>query len=210
MCTPNPSFCSGASNSKVALGEITGVKPSAKTIEAQLPGSTTTPFPGDTFLYNVYSNGSNSDIPAAPPAALNAASEDGFLCKPSTATDVDPNTGATYRSEINAAISAQGFFPLPLMVEDGQSATTGLYGTTGSGIPHPAWSDGLSASAYNAANEAGDPWNYPASDQDTDGSAVSGTYSGVYNDGTTGNATASAAAPVGYCLTLSTDGNSTN
>jgi hypothetical protein len=97
------------------------------------------------------------------------------------------------------------------MVENGQGAASGEYGTTGSGIPHPAWSDGLSASAYNATNEATSPWNYPAGDQDTDFSSVSGTYNGVYDNGATVNGvTASPGAPVGYCLTLSTDGNSTN
>jgi hypothetical protein len=209
-CTPNPAFCTGASTSKIALGEINSVKPSTKTISAQLPGSTTVPFPGDELLYNVYSNGTNPDIPASSPAALNVASEDGFECKPSTNTDVDPNTGATYRSEITAAITAQGFVPLPLEVEDGQGATTGIFGTTGAGIPNPAWGDGLSGSAYNATNEATSPWNYPAGDQDDDNSAISGSYTGVYNDGTTGNATATPSAPVGYCLVLSTDGNSTN
>jgi hypothetical protein len=211
VCATNPTFCSGASTSKVALGQINSVKPSAKTIQAQLPGSTTVPFPGDTLLYNVYSNGSNPSIPGTAPAALNAGSEDGFLCKPSSSTDVDPNTGATYRSEINSTISAQGFFPLPLMVEDGQGATTGVYGTTGTGIPHPAWSDGLSASAYNGTNEGTSPWNFPAGDQDTDHSSVNGTYNGVYDNGVTvNNVTASPTDPVGYCLTLTTDGNSTN
>jgi hypothetical protein len=210
VCGVDPTLCSGASTSKLALGEINGVKPSAKTIEAQLPGSTAIPFAGDDFLYNVYSDGANPDIPASAPAALNWGSEDGFMCKPSSSLDVDPNTGKTYRTEINAAITAQGFFPLPLEVENGQGATSGIYGTTGSGIPSPAWSDGLSGSAYNATNEAGSPWDYPAGDQDTDVSAVSGTYANVYDNGSTGNATASPAAPVGYCLTMSTDGNSTN
>ncbi len=210
-CGANPAFCSGASTSKVALGSINSVKPSVKTISAQLPGSAVVPFPGDELLYNVYSNGSNAAIPASSPAALNVASEDGFECKPSTSTDVDPNTGATYRTEIANAIQAQGFVPLPLMVENGQGAASGEYGTTGNGIPHPAWSDGLSASAYNATNEAGSPWNYPAGDQDTDNSSVSGSYNGVYDNGATVNGvTATPAAPVGYCLTLSTDGNSTN
>ena len=188
----------------------TGSSPARRPIEAQLPGSTAIPFPGDNFLYNVYSDGSNPDIPASSPAALNAGSEDGFMCKPSTSHDVDPNTGATYRTEINAAITAQGFFPLPLEVEDGQSATTGVYGTTGSGIPNPAWSDGLSASAYNATKEAGQPLELPGGRPGHRQLGISGTYAGVYDDGTTGNATASPAAPVGYCLTLSTDGNSTN
>ncbi len=211
ICNPNPSFCSGASNSTVKLGEIAGVKASSSTIAAQLPGSTTTPFPGDRLLFNVYSDGSNPDIPVSSPASLNAVSEDGFLCKPSSNTDVDPNTGATYRSEINADISAQGFYPLPLMVEDGQGATTGVYGTTGTGIPNPAWtSGGLSTSNYAASVEAGSPWNFPAGDQDTDVSATTGSYTGVYYNGTTVTKTATATDPIGYCLTESTDGNSTD
>jgi hypothetical protein len=210
-CGANPAFCSGASTSKVALGSINSVKPSVKTISAQLPGSTAVPFPGDELLYNVYSDGSNPDIPASSPAALNVASEDGFECKPSTSSDVDPNTGATYRTEIVNAIQAQGFVPLPLEVENGQGSTSGIYGTTGTGIPNPAWNGGLSASAYNATKEATSPWNFPAGDQDDDNSAVSGSYNSVYDNGATvNNVTATPSSPVGFCLTLTTDGNSTN
>jgi hypothetical protein len=212
ICAPNPAFCSGASTSKIALGEIGGTKVSKTSIAAQLPGSLGTPFPGDRLLFNVYSDGSNPDISISSPASLNAVSEDGFLCKPSSSTDVDPNTGATYRTEINSIISAQGFFPLPLMVEDGQGASSGAYGTTGSGIPNPAWSStgGLQSSAYNAAHESGSPWNFPTGDQDTDNSAIAGTYTGVYFDGNTNaTKTATASDPIGYCLTESTDGNGT-
>ena len=67
----------------------------------------------------MYSDGTNSDIPVSNPATLNFASEDGFLCKPNTVTGAttgtqitDPVTGLTYRSEIESAITAQGFFPL--------------------------------------------------------------------------------------------------
>ncbi len=209
LCAPNPTLCAGK-GSTIKLGEINSVKVKGKTITAQLPGSTKVPFPGDIFLYNVYSDGSNPDIAASSPATLNALSEDGFLCKPSTATDVDPNTGVTYRTEIDQVITAQGFFPLPLEVENGQTVSGGGYGTTASGIPNPAWSNGLSASAYNAANEGSSPWNFPAANQDTDNSAISGTYTGVYFDGSTKTETASAKSPVGYCLVESSDGNSTN
>ena len=93
-----------------------------------------------------------------------------------------------YRTEIDSIITAQGFTPLPLMVENGEGVNSGFngggYGTTASGIPSPAWSTGgLSASAYNAANETVAPYNFPAADTDTDNSAVSGSYTGVYNDG---------------------------
>lgn len=166
-------------------------------------------FPGDRLLYNVYSDGSNSDIPQSSLAALNAVSEDGFLCKPSTASDVDPNTGSTYLSEIQSVISGQGFFPLPLEVEDGNGSATSPYSTTASDIPNPAWTgpsggSGLSGSKYDAAVESGAPYDFPTGDLDTDNSAVSGTYT---IHGT--SVTASAGNPVGYCLVLTTDGNST-
>ena len=45
-------------------------------------------------------------------AALNAIGEDGFLCKKQTTTDIDPLTGVNYRSEIEATITANGFFPI--------------------------------------------------------------------------------------------------
>jgi hypothetical protein len=88
------------------------IKPTETTI---LNG--TYPVPED--LYTVYSDGTNPDIPVSNPATLNFASEDGFLCKVNTANGTatgtqitDPITGDTYRSEIEAAITAQGFFPL--------------------------------------------------------------------------------------------------
>ncbi len=210
ICTPNPSFCSGASNSTTALGQMNGITVNQTTITNQLPGNSGTPFPGDRLLYNVYSDGSNSaNIATASLATMNAVSEDGFLCKPSTKTDVDPNTGATYLSEIQKQIKGQGFFPLPLMVEDGEGDTTNpLYNTTAGGIPAPAWSGHLDGSKYNSINEGpSSTWNFPSQDQDTDRSAVVGNYSGVYDDGTTQSVTATVTNPVGYCLVLSTDAN---
>ncbi len=212
ICAPNPTLCSGNAKSKIALGEINSIAVSGKTIQAQLPGSGKKVFPGDRLLFNVYSDGSNASIPESSAASLNAVSEDGFLCKPATATDVDPNTGSTYRTEINAIIKAQGFTPMPLMVENGEGISGGGYGTTASGIPAPAWSaSGLSGSAYNAANESGSPWNFPTDNQDTDNAGVSGSFTGVYDAGNkNATVTASAKNPVGYCLVETTDGNSTN
>jgi ABC-type phosphate transport system substrate-binding protein len=97
---------------KTKLGEINSVSPTESTI---LGG--TYPVPED--LYTVYSDGTNSNIPVSNPATLNFASEDGFICKPNTTNGlangtqiVDPITGVTYRSEIEANITSQGFFPL--------------------------------------------------------------------------------------------------
>jgi hypothetical protein len=157
-------------------------------------------FPGDRLLYNVYSDGSNPDIPQSSSATLNAISEDGFLCKAATNVDVDPNTGNTYLSEIQATIKAQGFFPLAAagspIVEDGNTSTTPPFTSTASGIPNPAWTtapNALDAGPYSSTAEQAAPYSFPAADTDTDG----------LGGGTATN-------PKGYCLVLSTDGNSTN
>jgi hypothetical protein len=166
------------------------------------------PFPGDRLLYNVYSDGSDPDIAASSDAALNVVSEDGFVCKPSTATDVDPNTGAFYRTEIDSVITSNGFYPLPLGVETGTytapSGNGGPYNSGSTSYTNPAWT-ALSNSAYDNTTETGQPYNFPAADTDTDDSAVSGSYS---INGTSHTATQD--DPIGYCLVLTTDGNSTN
>ena len=67
-------------------------------------------FPVTRGLYNVYNN-STATVPSSQ-ATLNFIGENGFLCKSSTATDIDPQTGVLYRTEIENAIKANGFFPL--------------------------------------------------------------------------------------------------
>jgi len=125
--------CAGTPNankkSVSALGEINGVTASKTTI---LNGS----FALDRQLYNVYSDGSNSNLPFAnnasglPPltsqAVQNFVSTYGFLCNPTTHDDVDPlsATGETYGTEIDAIITAQGFFPLTEAVEGDASIPT--------------------------------------------------------------------------------------
>ncbi len=221
-CHPTLGYCGAAptgwAGGTIALGTIGGTPVNQSTIQAQLPWATGTVFAGDRLLYNVYSDGSNStNIPTASLATLNAVSEDGFLCKPSTSSDIDPNTGSTYLSEIDSTISGQGFFPLPLMIEDGNGAAnnpanpvSSWFSSTGTGIPAPAWNE-LGGSKYDSATEAGGQYQFPAVDRDTDNSAVSGSYTGLLagpgGSGTSG--TASSSNPIGYCLVLSTDGNAT-
>ena len=204
--------CAGTSTvpttpNSVQLGtEINGIQVNPTTIQDQLPGFTGG-FKGDRLIYNVYSDGENStNIPTTNAATLNFVSEDGFLCKPATNTDVNPNDGNTYRADIDTALEGQGFLPIPLTVENGQNATTGNYFTTAqpTGIPHPAWSV-LSGSAYGPTAEA--TLGFPAADIDTDYTAVQGTYANVLLDGATApSVTASASSPVGYCITETTDG----
>ena len=189
------------------VGATSNVTLDPTTINAQLPGQESAEFPGDRLLYNVYSDGSNPNIPVSNDATLNFVSEDGFLCKPGTATEVDPNTGLTFRSEIDTNLSNNGFLPLPaLEVEDGQGDTSGIYNTTEAGIPHPAYNE-LHNSAYDSAKETSAPYNFAAADVDTDSTAWSGTYQADDSSATPSTHTASGTAPIGYCITMTTDGD---
>ena len=90
------------------MGSINGVAPTQTNI---LDGA----FPDSRFLYNVYSDGSNANIPAATAATVNYVSEIGFICNPNKGSGtavLDPNTGLPYESEIQSAIEASGFYPL--------------------------------------------------------------------------------------------------
>ncbi len=224
-CTPNlttsstsylqstNTACTGVSSvpttpNVLQLGtEWNGTQLNPTSINNQLPGLEGAMFQGDRLIYNVYSDGTNPNLPVTSPAALNFVSEDGFLCKPATSTDIDGLTGLTYRTEIDNALKAEGFLPLPqLQVEDGQGDTSVAgYNSTASGINAPAWTDGLKGSKYNAANETGAPWNFAAANVDTDNSAVQGTYSAEDGSSTPTTVTASASAPVGYCIAETTD-----
>ncbi len=129
VCAGLPPTGNPGSGSKAKLGQINGVTASQTTIQ---DGS----FPLDRQLYNVYSDGSNGNLPFAssgglPPfesqAVQNFVSTYGFLCNPASQADVDPlsPTGQTYGQEIDAVITANGFFPIPL----------GVMGDTGIATP---------------------------------------------------------------------------
>ena len=90
-------------------GQINAVAASQTTIQDALT-STAPVFPITRELYNLYNNSTATN--PSNQATLNFMSEDGFLCKAATAVQIDPITGNTYRSEIEAAITANGFFPL--------------------------------------------------------------------------------------------------
>jgi hypothetical protein len=113
-----------ASGFQAQLGQIDGITASKASLQGPGAGQTAgTPlcttgetggcFPVTLGLYNVYNNSSASgaQVPATQ-ATLNFVSEDGFLCKSSTETDIDPQTNVPYRTEIEADITAAGFFPL--------------------------------------------------------------------------------------------------
>ena len=132
-CNPNTSGAATICNGKPVNGSVflgaeslttggTSIKPTPpvykkgklKTAGTILDGS----YPTDRFIYNVYSNGNNGLIPAANQATLNFVSEAGTICKQDSAVDSNSNTSATYGTEIQNVIKAQGFFPLTSAVID--------------------------------------------------------------------------------------------
>jgi len=181
-CKQSTTNCGGSPlppGDQNALGKINGVNATQATI---LNGT----FPVHRYEYNVYSNGSNHNIPEASAATLNFVSEDGFLCKPQLDPNgkpiIDPNTGLWYHSEIENIIAANGFIPLPNGVPDSQNTSPGDEGQ----VPHTAYSllaavPAGKSSAYGAPYL---PWAQPTLDGQ-------------------GN-------PTGYCLVSTTDGNASS
>jgi hypothetical protein len=87
------------------LGAVDNVAVSVSTI---VDGS----FPYGRFLYNVYCSASCSSG-ASSTEAVNYVGEEGWICKPSASHAADPATGVNYTTEIQSAISSNGFVPLP-------------------------------------------------------------------------------------------------
>jgi ABC-type phosphate transport system substrate-binding protein len=183
---------------KLALTPVNDVAANAQTIL----GTGGTVYPIDRFLYNVYSNGSNTNIPEATAATLNYVSEVGFLCKPQTidgtANDVasneiiDPSTGVWYHTEIFNTIIANGFIPVTAT-----DSTTSFGGATGltDGPPKNENASGATHTAYSLLS-AGSP-------------AYGATYLNTDAPGQTSNTSIpTSTTPVGYCIVSTTDGNS--
>jgi len=108
-CPGTKPVCAGTGKNVTTYGHINGVTASKSTIQGTGGGGGVT-FPVTRGLYNVYNN-STATVPATQ-ATLNFIGENGFLCKSSTASEVDTQTGVLYRTEIENAITANGFFPL--------------------------------------------------------------------------------------------------
>jgi ABC-type phosphate transport system substrate-binding protein len=87
------------------LGAVDDVAVTVSTIQ---DGS----FPFGRFLYNVYCSSSCSSG-ASSTAAVNYVGEEGWICKPNSSHAADPTTGVNYTTEIQSAISSNGFVPLP-------------------------------------------------------------------------------------------------
>jgi ABC-type phosphate transport system substrate-binding protein len=175
QCKTGSSNCGGSplpSGDTNALGSVNGAAPTQGNI---LNGS----FPIPQILYNAYSNGSNTNIPAATPATLNYVSEDGFLCKeqrtPQGKEIDDPNTGVWYHTEIDNVISAAGFIPLP----NGAPASGNTKPIDEGSVPHTALSLLSKVVGGQAQGAKYLPWDQPA--------------------------TANNGDPLGYCQVFTTD-----
>ncbi len=105
--------CAGVSqasgNTYTTFGSIDGIAATQSTVQGTGGGAGVT-FPVTRGLYNNYANSSATN--PSNQATLNFVSEKGFMCKSGTASDINPYTGNSYRFDIEAAIKAQGFFPL--------------------------------------------------------------------------------------------------
>jgi hypothetical protein len=125
----------GTTKTLAALGQINNRVTGTPTTIGATPIQSTTAssqWPIIRYLYNDYSNSSSSD--PASQATLNFTSELGWLCKASTATETDPNTGGSEHATIEAAIEKGGFLPIQPNGVDAPFAT----GSNASGYSYPA------------------------------------------------------------------------
>jgi ABC-type phosphate transport system substrate-binding protein len=169
-----------------AIESVNGVAPNETNI---LDGQ----FPVDHFLYNVYSDGSNANIPAATAATLNYASEVGFVCNPNkgAATNVvDPNTGTPYLTELQNLILNSGFFPLSAAAASGAVNQTPIDEGT---VANPA----ANLLALTSGGQGA-------------GQSVSAPGYAQYKPYDTFATTGPNLDPAGYCLTSSTDSNASS
>jgi len=140
-------------------------------------------FPAPRYLFNVYSNGSNSKIAAAAtPATLNYVSEAGFICKPQNSSITNPSTGNSYVTDLQATISASGFFPLSAAYTSGGVNTTPI--ASEGTVPHPVSGMTLTSGNHDYSK-----------------------YMNVTGTGLAGGYQSSNGNPSGFCLVSSTDNN---
>ena len=170
QCKVSSTDCGGSplgAGTTNALGKVNGIAATEATILENT-------FPVDRYLYNVYSNGSNTNIPAADAATINYVSEIGFICNPNkgnATAAVDMLTGGKYINEIQSVITSNGFFPLSAGGSTGKFNQTAI--DEGS-VPHPgsALIGPAPYSTYDTFAKAtnGDPMGYCLT-TDTDGNA---------------------------------------
>jgi ABC-type phosphate transport system substrate-binding protein len=104
--------CIGATSDTTLFGEINDIVASKSTIQGTGGGAGIS-WPVPRGLFNLYVNSTaGSSQKQATQATLNFVGEEGFLCKANTASQTDPITLVPYRTEIEADITGQGFFPI--------------------------------------------------------------------------------------------------
>ncbi len=155
--------CPGATGYTTSIGAINGIHPTQFNIQGT-GGANHGTFPIIRYLSNVYNNSSatgTAGTAAAPAtqAALNLVSEYGFLCKSSTATDIDPYTGYNYRYEIEATIFKDGFFPIDVGYHRATQTPGTAFAEENTALTYPAQITDpnyqLVDSTYNQTNPTG-------------------------------------------------------
>jgi hypothetical protein len=142
--TPKKSYVTEGAITPLGAGATPQV-PNRLTIQGTGGGLGVT-FPITRGLYNVYLN-SHATTPSNQ-ATLNLVSEYGFLCKADTKTQIDPATTLSYRSEIEAAIIHNGFFPLDVS----GNAFTFVQGQYPASITDPAYTPNVTQGTQGYCN----------------------------------------------------------
>ena len=97
-----------AANNVTQYGSINGIYATKHTIQGTGDFHNPT-FPDTRVLWNDYGNSTSAN--PANGATLNFIGSTGFLCRPDMVTEIDPSSGVSYRTEIEGAFTAAGFFP---------------------------------------------------------------------------------------------------
>jgi ABC-type phosphate transport system substrate-binding protein len=153
----------------------------------------------ESLDFDTYPTACTGGIPEATAPTLNYVSEVGAICKASTEFNVDFNTGKSYLNEYQAAIKANGFFPLSAGAAAGtinssplDEGDVGLLGANdGYAILH----------AYSVAHPGKADVDFITSNVDQEYSESawgSGQTNGTFV------ATSTTGDPMGYCLVSTT------
>jgi hypothetical protein len=139
--------CIGQDSTSITqFGEINGIVADKTNIQGP-GGGVGGSFPDNRILYNAYAD-TAAPVPATP-ATLNFIGAGGFLCRADMRTEMDPNstTGLTYRTEIENAITNDGFFPLDTTQTDTFTNSSPLTLVPSMGTNYPKSSSNQSGSA---------------------------------------------------------------
>ncbi len=117
QCTANSNVNTGnqLQGSGTVLGTLSGVDATKPKMGPRCASPPCNSF--SRFVYNAYRNATGSND--APDWTRDFIGELGWICRPDTAHEDDPNTGVSYGTEIDNIIKAEGFALMPPQVGAG-------------------------------------------------------------------------------------------